>query len=496
MYTSSPTIAAAALGLLAALPSAHASLYLKSSPVIQVDAKNYDRLVAKTNYTTALEFYAPWCGHCQNLKPAYEKAAKNLDGLARVAAINCDEDENKPLCGQFGVQGFPTIKIARPGKKYGKPVVDDYNGPRSAKDIVNAVVDKINNHVKKVTDKDFDAFLSTNNDTAKAILFTEKGTTSALLKGVAIDFLDVIQVAQVRNKEAKAVAAFGIESYPSLVLLPGGDQPGLLYDGEMKKDGIVKFLSQAGTPNPVTGAEKPKAKKEKKEKKDKPKESTKSKKPEAAEESTSTASAETQAETAAPEEEVPPIPALSGYAELTKECLAPKSGICILALVPKEHGEEAEKALAALSGISIKHVHSHRHLFPFFEVHTEDADVAALTKTLELQAKVEVIATNAKRSWWRHYQGDFAPESLETWIDAIRMNEGEKKKLPESLIAEPPKESPTADKPAEETVEVKVEEDVKVEVPEPEAESASTSWQGAEPTPEATEVPEHPRDEL
>lgn len=52
MYTSSPTIAAAAFGLLAALPGVQAGLYLKSSPVIQVDAKNYDRLVAKSNYTT------------------------------------------------------------------------------------------------------------------------------------------------------------------------------------------------------------------------------------------------------------------------------------------------------------------------------------------------------------------------------------------------------------------------------------------------------------
>ncbi|KAF3764197.1 thioredoxin-domain-containing protein, partial [Cryphonectria parasitica EP155] len=160
-------LSTAAAVVLAVAPVVNASLYLKSSPVLQVDSKNYDSLIANSNHTSVVEFYAPWCGHCQNLKPAYEKAAKNLEGLAKVAAVNCDDDANKPLCGQFGVQGFPTLKIVRPGSKKGKPVVEDYQGQRSAKAIVEAVVDKINNHVKRVNDKDIDEFLSTKNESAK-----------------------------------------------------------------------------------------------------------------------------------------------------------------------------------------------------------------------------------------------------------------------------------------------------------------------------------------
>ena len=36
--------------------------------------------------------------------------------MAKVAAINCDEESNKPFCGSMGVQGFPTLKIVKPGK--------------------------------------------------------------------------------------------------------------------------------------------------------------------------------------------------------------------------------------------------------------------------------------------------------------------------------------------------------------------------------------------
>ncbi|GAW11563.1 hypothetical protein ANO14919_009100 [Xylariales sp. No.14919] len=492
-FNLNPTAAVAAVAFLSALPTAQAGLYTKSSPVLQVDAKNYDRLIAKSNHTSVVEFYAPWCGHCQNLKPAYEKAAKNLDGLAKVAAVNCDEDENKQLCGMMGVQGFPTLKIVRPGKKKGsKPIVEDYQGERSAKAIVNAVVDKINNHVKRVADKDIDTFLSTNNETAKAILFTEKGTTSALFRSLAIDFLDVVTFAQVRDKESKVTKLFGIESYPTLVLLPGGDKDGLVYQGEMKKLAMLEFLSQVGEPNPDPAPAKSKGdkKSEKKDKKDK-----KGKAPKASSETTSTTTTESSEATEVPlsseskpkvTEAAPPIPAITSTQTLINECLHPKAHICVLAFTPAAHGETAEKALNSLSEIAFKHAQAERHLFPFFEVHADNDATASVFKGLELAGEVELVAVNAKRGWWRHYEGDFSSTSVESWIDAIRMNEGPRNKLPEAIIGEVIQESETATEKPVETVEVKLEEDVKIEV---DTESETTSWQGAEPTPEATDAP-------
>ncbi|XDG08869.1 hypothetical protein ABKA04_008484 [Annulohypoxylon sp. FPYF3050] len=482
-FNLNPTTAIAAVAILSALPTAQAGLYLKSSPVTQVDAKNYDKIINKSNHTTVVEFYAPWCGHCQNLKPAYEKAARNLEGLAHVAAVNCDEDENKQLCGMMGVKGFPTLKTVRPGKK-GKPIVEDYNGPRTAKGIVDAVVEKINNHVKRVTDKDIDSFLSTKNDSAKAILFTEKGTTSALLKSIAIDFLDVISVAQIRDKETKANELFGIKSYPTLVLLPGGDKESVVYNGELKKDAMVKFLTQAGEPNPdpapskAKGEKKGDKKSEKKDKKASPKPSDSSSK------TTSTESSESTDVPPAekPVEVAPPIPVITEAAQLTKECLNTKAHTCVLAFVPSAHGETAEKALTSLAELAFKHAHAQRHLFPFFEVHNDNVVTASVFKSLELAGEVEIVAINGKRGWWRHYEGDYTPESVESWIDAIRLSEGTKKKVPAGVISDVVEEKPA------ETVEVKVEESVKVEV-EPESEAPS---KGAEPTPKATkEAPKH-----
>ncbi|KAK2055012.1 thioredoxin-domain-containing protein [Colletotrichum caudatum] len=434
-----PTLLAAGAAVLSVLPGAQAGMYPKSSAVLQVDAKNYDDLIAKSNHTSIVEFYAPWCGHCQNLKLAYEKAAKNLNGLAKVAAVDCDEETNKPLCGQFGIQGFPTLKIVKPGKKPGKPVVEDYQGPRNAIGIVEAVIDKISNHVKRVTDKEIDSFLE--GDKPKAILFTEKGTTSALLRSVAIDFLDAVTVGQVRSKESKAVEKFGVKSFPTLVLVPGGDKEPIVYDGEMKKDGIVSFISKVASPNPDPA---PKGGKKKADKK-----TDKKSKPASAKSSTSTAADEEATPEAEPSTEtpsaeqtapaasvVPPLPVADTPEKLQAECLTAKSHTCILAFVPSKENEKAEKALTSLAELDHKYAQSHRKLFPFFSVPSDNTAASTVTKGLGLTGDVEIVAVNARRGWWRHYEGDFDVVSVESWIDAIRLGEGVKQTLPEGLVVE------------------------------------------------------------
>lgn len=431
-----------------------------------------------------VEFYAPWCGHCQNLQPAYEKAAQKLQGLAKVAAVDCDDDANKQLCGSMGVKGFPTLKIVRPRKGGGgKPTVEDYNGQRTAAAIVEAVVGSINNHVKKITDKDVDAFLSDKNDTAKAILFTDKGTTSPLIKSIAIDFLDVVTIAQARNKEAKTVELFGIEKFPTLVLLPGGDKEAVVYDGELKKDAIVKFLSQAGEPNPDPAPAKEKAKKAKSASSSKAKSKTPS-----SESSSATADAAEEAPTQeAPViiESAPPIPAINTPEKLVKECLTEKSSTCVLAFVPSTHGEKAKEALQSLSELAWKYAKGHR-LFPMYEVAKENKGAASLIESLGLTNEVELIAINARRGWWRRYEGeDFSQQGVESWIDAIRLSEGVKKKLPEGLIAISLEESAAEEAAPQATVEAT-----------PEAtESSSTAEEPAPVTPEADATTQSPASE-
>jgi protein disulfide-isomerase A6 len=401
----------------------------------------------------------------------------------KVAAIDCDADENKPFCGSMGIKGFPTLKIVRPAMKKGnKPVVEDYNGGRTATDIVNAAMAKINNHVVKVTDKDVDKFLAEGNGTAKAVLFSDKGTTSALLKSVAIDFLGSVKVAQVRNKEAEVIKMFGVEKFPTLVLLPGGDKESVVYEGEMKKEAIVEFLSQAGTPNtdPAPAEEK----KAKKSASSKTKSSKTTEASSATEETKASTDEEADQKPIVAEEPKPtatptPIPAINTLEDLVSQCLTKKSHTCVLALVPSTHGENAKEALTSLSSIAFKHSQSKRNLFPFFEVAKENEGAAEIVKELGLEGEIGIIAINARRKWWRQYEDtDFSAEGIERWIDTIRMGEGKKNKLPEVLIAKPV--SPAAGESAKAP-----EPEEMPEVAPESATSAATEEPAEEITPEA-----------
>ena len=49
----------AALLLASPIVTAQA-MYSKDSPVLQLDQRGYDKFIAKSNYTSIVEFYAPW----------------------------------------------------------------------------------------------------------------------------------------------------------------------------------------------------------------------------------------------------------------------------------------------------------------------------------------------------------------------------------------------------------------------------------------------------
>uniref|UniRef100_A0A8C6TWA2 Protein disulfide-isomerase A6 n=1 Tax=Neogobius melanostomus TaxID=47308 RepID=A0A8C6TWA2_9GOBI len=132
-----------AVGLLGCslLLSAQA-LYSSSDDVIELTPSNFNKEVLQSDSLWLVEFYAPWCGHCKSLTPEWKKAATALKGVVKVGAV--DADQHKSLGGQYGIKGFPTIKLF--GANKNKP--EDYQGGRTSQAIVDGALNALKSLVK------------------------------------------------------------------------------------------------------------------------------------------------------------------------------------------------------------------------------------------------------------------------------------------------------------------------------------------------------------
>jgi protein disulfide-isomerase A6 len=111
------------------------------SRVVQLTKANFEAKVLKNPAVVVVAFAAPWCGHCKNLEPEWEQAAKQLYGKGAVLGW-VDATVEKELGAIYGVKGYPTIKVFPGGQQSSSDAVD-YQGERKAGSIVMNVLKEV-----------------------------------------------------------------------------------------------------------------------------------------------------------------------------------------------------------------------------------------------------------------------------------------------------------------------------------------------------------------
>jgi len=213
-----------------------------------------------------VEFYAPWCGHCKNLAPAYDVVGEAFSKQKDVVIAKVDADAHRELGSRYGVSGFPTLKYFPAGSS----TPEDYNGGRTAEDIIafingkagtNVKVKKAPSNVVDLDDKNFDSIVLNSN---KDVLAEFYAPWCGHCKHLAPDYEKVanafagdkdVVVAKLDADNYKDLAGrYGVSGFPTLIWFGKNNKAGEKYEKGRDVQSFVDYINEkAGTKRTASG---------------------------------------------------------------------------------------------------------------------------------------------------------------------------------------------------------------------------------------------------
>ena len=82
---------------------------------VELNDANFQTHVSRSDIPVVVDFWAPWCGPCKMMAPAFEQAAAQLEPRVRLAKLNTDEAQG--TAARFNIRRIPTIARFRNGQE-------------------------------------------------------------------------------------------------------------------------------------------------------------------------------------------------------------------------------------------------------------------------------------------------------------------------------------------------------------------------------------------